>query len=1048
MVAFLLAGMLTVFWTFKQMEEAARGRGDSAEVLTNANHFLANLNNAESGQRGYILTGEASYLQSYSSAVAALPLDVQALQAGVQQAAPLAHLSAMAPVLQAKLLELAESIAARQRHDLKTAMLIVETGRGQVLMDAIRAEMGALIQFENTAFQQFDAAYQVRLRNLYICIVLTGVVAILYALFFVYSLLRNERQRLGDLLHTEARSQLQIQSTTNAQLLLANAALRESEEKLAVTLASIGDAMIATDAAGAITRLNPTAQTLTGWTQEDALGHPIAEVFCIVNKNTRATVESPVSRALTQGAIQALTNHTVLIARDGREFDIADSCAPIRDAGNAVVGAVLVFRNVTQEHAVQQALVDSSALVQAIFNTAMDGILTIHEQGAILESVNPAIERMFGYSAAELEGKRLDLLVPELESGDQNTLFNYKGAGGEADHRTEYEVLGRRKDGSVFLLEIALSKMVLRGQHFFAGVLRDISARKQAEEALRQNSTLQSAIFNSANFSSIATDANGVIQIFNVGAERMLGYSAADVLDKITPAEISDPQEIKDRAQTLSAELGVSIQPGFEALVFKASRGIEDIYELTYIRKDGSRFLALVSVTALRDEDKAIIGYLLIGTDNTARKAVDAERLRLDQVLQDKNEELQLARVEADKANQAKSDFLSSMSHELRSPLNAILGFAQLMESAVPEPSASQRASIEQILRAGWYLLELINEVLDLSLIESGKLSLSIEPVSVSEILDDCRTLFEPQADKRSIAMRFPLATGVHHVLGDRTRVKQVIINLLSNAIKYNREGGNVLVSCTEVPGMRLRIGVRDTGEGLSADKVVQLFQPFNRLGQEASAGEGTGIGLVVSKRLIELMDGEIGVSSQVGVGSVFWIELPLCEALTLNADDALLLDTPAILPIDAVHVRTLLYIEDNRANMELVEQLVARRPGMRLLGAADGMRGVLLARLHLPDLILMDINLPGISGLHALKILRDDPTTRHIPVLALSANALPRDVERGLNAGFYGYLTKPVKVAEFMLALDGGLKLVDENTNGLERITPHIPSNFAEPIP
>jgi CheY-like chemotaxis protein/two-component sensor histidine kinase len=348
------------------------------------------------------------------------------------------------------------------------------------------------------------------------------------------------------------------------------------------------------------------------------------------------------------------------------------------------------------------------------------------------------------------------------------------------------------------------------------------------------------------------------------------------------------------------------------------------------------------------------------------------------------------------------------------------------MESGTPEPSKAQKASIDQILRAGWYLLELINEVLDLALIESGKLSLSLEPMSLSEILDDCHTLIQPLADKRHISLQFPAPKGSVFVEGDRTRVKQVLINLLSNAIKYNRESGTVQVSCLQAAGERLRVCVRDSGEGLSPEKIAQLFQPFNRLGQEARAGEGTGIGLVVSKRLVELMGGQIGMSSQVGVGSVFWIELALSEASQLTLDDTLALQAPVSVVVQAAPTRTLLYVEDNRANMELVEQLVARRPGMRLLGAADGMRGVLLARLHVPDLILMDINLPGISGLQALKILRDDPATCHIPVLALSANALPRDVERGMEAGFFRYLTKPVKVAEFMEALDMGLVLAD----------------------
>ena len=674
-------------------------------------------------------------------------------------------------------------------------------------------------------------------------------------------------------------------------------------------------------------------------------------------------------------------------------------------------------------------------------------------------------------------------------------------------------------------------------------------AELQRQEALLKTGALQNAIFNSANFSCIATDAKGVIQIFNVGAERMLGYAAADVMNKVTPAEISDPQEVIARAEALSAELSTPITPGFAALVFKASRGIEDIYELTYIRKDGSRLPALVSVTALRDAHDGIIGYLLIGTDNTARKQVEAEqkklerlrdqqfytrsliesnidalmttdasgiisdvnkqmealtgctrdeligapfknyftdpqhaeagirrvlsenkltnyeltarardgketvvsynattfhdrdrnlqgvfaaardvteRILLDRALQETNVALENAKVAAERANLAKSDFLSSMSHELRSPLNAILGFAQLIEAESPSPTPSQKASVDQILQAGWYLLELINEILDLSLIESGKLSLSPEPVSLADVLSDCQAMIEPQAQKNGIRVSFPRFDGPSIVSADRTRTKQVLVNLLSNAIKYNRPSGTVEVRCSAPGPLRMRIEVHDTGLGLAPEQLAQLFQPFNRLGQEAGAEEGTGIGLVVSKRLVELMGGEIGVQSEVGAGSVFWIELNSTGELPLPEPvPAAQTETPdsAQMPV-AQHLHTLLCVEDNPANLMLVERLLARRPDIRLLTARDGLRGIEIARSAQPQVILMDINLPGISGLEALRRLAEDPTTAHIPVIALSANAMPRDIERGMKAGFFRYLTKPIRVNEFMDTLAVALQV------------------------
>lgn len=530
--------------------------------------------------------------------------------------------------------------------------------------------------------------------------------------------------------------------------------------------------------------------------------------------------------------------------------------------------------------------------------------------------------------------------------------------------------------------------------------------------ALLKAGALQNAILTSANFSIIATDENGIIQIFNVGAEHMLGYRADELINRCSPSDLHDPMEVTARAEALSAELETAIAPGFEALAFKASRGIEDIYELTYIRKDGSRFPAIISVTALRDDYSDVIGYLLIGTDNSARKRVE---LQLNEAV-----------AAAEKANLAKSDFLSSMSHELRTPLNAILGFAQLVESGTPAPTPTQKRSIDQILKAGWYLLELINEILDLALIESGKLSLSVEPVSLTEVLMECRAMVESQAAQRGIGMAFPRLPAQGYVKADRTRLKQVLINLLFNAIKYNQPNGRVSVECTEQTAGTLRISVRDTGAGLTPEQVSQLFQPFNRLGQEAGREEGTGIGLVVTQRLVHLMGGDIGADSTQGVGSVFWVEMALATAPGLALE--LTAEVPAVVPVDGASMQTVLYVEDNPANLELVEQIIARRSNLRLLGAADASLGIEFARVYRPRVILMDINLPGISGLDAMKILRSDPLTAHIPIIALSANAVPRDIQRGMEAGFFNYITKPIKVGQLMDAIDAALVVSSQN--------------------
>ena len=930
---------------------------------------------------------------------------------------------------------------------------------------------------------------------------------------------------------------------------------------------------IATDAKGVIQIFNVGAERMLGYTAAEVVNKitpaDISDPLEVIARAKALSVEldtpiAPGFEALVFKASRRIEDiyELTYIRKDGSRFPAVVSVTALRNAQNTIIGYLLIGTDNTARKHAEEALLKAGALQSAIFNSANFSSIATDAKG-VIQIFNVGAERMLGYMAAEVVNKitpadisdpqeviaRATALSLELETpitpGFEALVF--KASRGIEDI---YELTYIRKDGSRFPAVVSVTAL-RDAQDIIIGYLligTDNTARKQAEEALLKAGALQNAIFNSANFSSIATDAKGVIQIFNVGAERMLGYTASEVTNKITPADISDPQELIARAKALSVELGTPIAPGFEALVFKASRGIEDIYELTYFRKDGSRFPAVVSVTALRDAQDTIIGYLLIGTDNTARKLVEEERKKLDQrlrdqqfytrsliesnidaimttdpfgivtdvnkqmealtgctrdeligapfksyftdperaeaaihqvlrenkvtnyeltacaldgketvvsynattfydrdrklqgvfaaardvterkqldqILQANNVELKNAKSAAEKANLAKSDFLSSMSHELRTPLNAILGFAQLVETGTPLPTATQKRSIDQIVQAGWYLLELINEILDLALIESGKLMLSAEPVDLSKVMLECQALVESQAQKRGVSVCFPASDIAYFVQADRTRIKQVLINLLSNAIKYNGVSGKVLVTCApsvDVSG-RLRICVEDTGNGLPAEKLEQLFQPFNRLGQEANTEEGTGIGLVVCKRLVELMGGVIGVRSTVGAGSVFWIEVNLAVAQIPQSEDVKPTSIADRRKASTGQLHTLLYVEDNLANLMLVEEIIARRPDIRLLSARDGIQGIELARAALPDAILMDINLPGISGIDALKALADDATTAHIPVIALSANAIPRDIEQGLQAGFFRYLTKPIKVVEFMHTVDEAL--------------------------
>jgi PAS domain S-box-containing protein len=1249
----------TLLWFFDQMKTADNLRMQTTLALNSAQKILSKIVDAEIGTREHILTFDSQFLQPYLNARKSIDKEVNTLRSLSNTPASRNQIDNIVPLIDAELDFLKTAIDDTGDIDSGSLLLRFTNGEGTQRMNELRSAVEEYQRIQNKQLKVFRGEHQKYMGYLFSFIVMVSIFMLLFAQAFAYAIYRNIHQRLMDLVHQQTKRSLDKQEAMNQQLELAYITLQDSEKKLEVTLNSIADAVIATDCNGCVTLMNYVAEQLTDYSLEKAAGRSICEFFQIVNKDTREPELNPALETLLYGVAQGASDN-ILILADGTEYNIAHSCAPIRDHDGQVIGAVLVFRNITAEYAAQQALLDSAELIKTILGTVIDGIVTFDVKNQCIESVNAATEKMFGYKANELIGQKISTIVPEL-SGTENSLDYYKESVQEREKGVIREVIGQQKNGQFLPMEIAINEMHLGSKYYLVCVLRNITARKHAEALMVESEYRYRHLFETIDegfcvSEIIYQDGKPINQLFleiNPSFEKYSGFKNAqgkyisDFVPDITPEifgiydqvlktgeavrfEYPVPyidrwfdvytcrfgnqdgnkvailftditqrkrseqalRESDERVRLATEATGVGIwelnladghmhwdqqmfriygvEPTVNGIVdrnvwlqhllpeerdkqkgwdnplnlkeectreFRIKRsgthairnirsvntlccdaqgkaesiigtnlditeirhtehvlreserhlravidalpvaiyatdaegklthfnqaaiefsgntpelntdtwgrnlklfhpdgspmpysecpmvvalkegrplfGIEGILE----RPDKTRVNFIVHPTPLRDISGEITGGINMLTDITERK-------RLDQVLLENNIELSKAKNLAEKANRAKSDFLSNMSHELRTPLNAILGFAQLIDASTPPLTDSQKRSVAQILKAGWYLLDLINEILDLTLIESGRLSLSMELVSLPDLMHECKTMVEPLANNRNITLNFTSFPSPFMVVADSTRLKQVLINLLSNAIKYNRPDGTVTVTCTEcVPG-RAQITVEDTGEGLSSEQISQLFQPFNRLGKESGSEEGTGIGLVMTKRLVKLMGGDISVTSQLGKGSLFRVELSLgLSGMPLDPEQV---KSPALPPadkkIDPAEKYTLLYVEDNPANLALVESIIATRPGISLLTARDGRAGIEVARLAQPDLIIMDINLPGMSGTQALKILSRDSLTKDIPVIALSANALPQDIENGINAGFFHYLTKPIQINEFMDTLDATL--------------------------
>ncbi len=629
--------------------------------------------------------------------------------------------------------------------------------------------------------------------------------------------------------------------------------------------------------------------------------------------------------------------------------------------------------------------------LRELFEAAPDGILVVDPHGTILR-VNQQTERMFGYGRDELIGSAIEMLIPgRFRSQHPHHVAGYVSSPRSRPMGSGLELSGLRHDGTEFPIEISLSPINSERGTMIAAAIRDVSDRKRfEEEARRANAYLLSSVDSIQDAFSLYDEDDRLVLV-NSAFRQLLGPSIVGAI-------------VGRRFEEVVAS---ALDAGFIDLQGEPASTVRDRW-ISYHRvpsgaleletRDGRRLRVVDRTTAERGTVSLIID-------------VTEDRLRAD--------ELRSAREQAEAASTAKSEFLASMSHELRTPMNAVLGFAQLLQRDRKQPlTPRQQERIEYVLRGGQHLLKLIDEVLDLSRIEAGGVTISAEPVSVRELLAEVASTLEPLAARTNVHLALaPLPADLPTVRADRTRLAQILMNFGSNAIKYNRPQGHVTFRVTRQDAF-VRVAVVDDGVGIPAEKMPKIFEPFQRAGQEAGPIEGTGIGLAISKRLAELMSGHVGFTSETGSGSTFWVDVPVEQTAT----DAVVRavspahESPPSLPGTR---RKVVYVEDNPSNIAFMRDLVDEFAGVELIIAPTAELGLPLIRAHQPAVVIMDINLPGMSGFDAIKQLKGWPDTREIPVIALSAAALTRDTSRAHDAGFHRYLTKPIKVDELTAVLE-----------------------------
>jgi len=785
---------------------------------------------------------------------------------------------------------------------------------------------------------------------------------------------------------------------------------------------------------GSVRYWNKASEQLYGYSKEEAIGRNLLDL--IIPPPMRGEVQHSMMQMTESGQTRP-AEELQLMRKDGSLVPVFSSHVVLEtpDSGHELY---CLDVDLSERKRAEESL----RLTQFSLDHAPDGVFWLDMDGRV-GYVNDEACRSLGYSREELLNMHVWDFDPDYNPDRWPQQWEYMRRLGSRTFETRH----RRKDGTVHPVEISVVQTTYGDKEHHTAFVRDISEHKTSETLLRQDREQQQVL---REMLEDVVKGSTLTEVLDACMARLLAVSWLSLLPK------GGILLMAEDGKTLKMTVSRNLSPEIRSLCDKVPLGccqcgraaasremlfsscLDERHEISFpgMTEHGHYNLPLLSegevlgVMVLYlphgfERDPVKEQFLTSVTDILAgfirRKYAEESLKQLNERLEDRVEErtveLVAAKEEAERASRAKSEFLSRMSHELRTPMNAILGFGQLLELTLKEEE--QADNVQEILHAGRHLLELINEVLDLARIEAGKLTISLEPIHLMPLIEECLALIRPVAEVRAIRILELGRNCAEYVQADRTRLKQALLNLLSNAVKYNQEGGTLSVSCVH-DGDAIQVRVSDTGAGLTPEQQVRLFSPFERLDADKTGIEGTGIGLALSRRLMELMHGEIGVESKPGVGSTFWVRLPVAQEL----EDVSGNSDCRIADADTPHAASdkqseILCIEDNPANLRLVERILSRREDIRLLTSAVPSLGLELAQAHHPALILLDINLPEMDGYDVMKCLRENPATRDIPVVAVSANAMPKDLARGKAAGFVDYLTKPLDIEQLLRTVD-----------------------------